>query len=141
MTRKDLGAVLRLEAASHEDPWSREVFQAYLASPRVLAELVERDGRLAAFHLVELEERRLHVLNLTVGEEHRRQGVGRAILARVDEIARERELPVIELEVRESNLGAQLLYRACGYEAVEILRAHYHVEDGYLMRRRVGPGG
>jgi len=45
----------------------------------------------------------------------------------------------IHLEVEESNLPAQLLYRKMGYRAVEILRNYYSAygEDGYKMVRRV----
>lgn len=45
----------------------------------------------------------------------------------------------IYLEVEESNLAAQLLYRKLGYRAVEILRNFYASlhEDGYKMVRKV----
>jgi len=45
----------------------------------------------------------------------------------------------IFLEVEESNLPAQLLYRKMGYRAVEIMRNHYAPfhEDGYKMVRKV----
>ena len=137
MKRADLGGLVRMEAEAFERPWSREVFQAYLASPRVLAEVVEGEGEPRAFYMVELEPARLHVLNITVGAGWRRQGIGKAILERIDEVARQRGRVRIELEVQERNLAAQLLYRGHGYRAVRILRAHYEVEDGYLMRREL----
>ncbi|MBI4602450.1 MAG: GNAT family N-acetyltransferase [Planctomycetes bacterium] len=45
----------------------------------------------------------------------------------------------ISLEVEESNLPAQLLYRKMGYRATEILHNHYPElrEDGYRMVRKV----
>ena len=49
---------------------------------------------------------------------------------------------VIHLEVGESNLAAQLLYRKAGYKATRILRNHYPTldEDAYEMVRRIHPG-
>jgi ribosomal protein S18 acetylase RimI-like enzyme len=43
----------------------------------------------------------------------------------------------IDLEVQESNLPAQLLYRKAGYRATRILRNYYPTthEDGYRMVR------
>ena len=48
----------------------------------------------------------------------------------------------IHLEVGESNLAAQLLYRKAGYRATRILRNHYPGldEDAYEMVRKIHPG-
>ena len=45
----------------------------------------------------------------------------------------------ISLEVEESNLPAQLLYRKMGYRATKVLRNFYRAlgEDGYKMVRKV----
>ncbi len=42
----------------------------------------------------------------------------------------------ITLEVRETNLDAQLFFRRQGFKAQEVLRDHYQdtCEDAYLMR-------
>jgi ribosomal protein S18 acetylase RimI-like enzyme len=48
----------------------------------------------------------------------------------------------IHLEVGESNLAAQLLYRKAGYRATRILRNHYPglEEDAYEMVRKIHAG-
>jgi ribosomal-protein-alanine N-acetyltransferase len=42
------------------------------------------------------------------------------------------------LEVRETNLAAQLFFRSAGFRAVSVLRAFYEdsPEDAYLMQYR-----
>jgi ribosomal protein S18 acetylase RimI-like enzyme len=49
---------------------------------------------------------------------------------------------LIHLEVGESNLAAQLLYKKAGYRATRILRNHYPTleEDAYEMVRMIYPG-
>jgi len=44
------------------------------------------------------------------------------------------------LEVRETNLPAQLFFRSQGFRATEVLREHYEDtrEDAYLMQYRYG---
>ena len=44
----------------------------------------------------------------------------------------------ITLEVRETNLPAQLFFRQCGFRAVSVLREFYEdtPEDAYLMLYR-----
>ena len=47
----------------------------------------------------------------------------------------------ILLEVRETNLAAQLFFRAVGFRATSVLRDFYDVttEDAYLMQFRYQP--
>jgi ribosomal protein S18 acetylase RimI-like enzyme len=60
-------------------------------------------------------------------------------LLAVENIAWAWGLARVELEVHESNLAAQLLYRRSGYRAVEILRGYYGSEDAYRMTKAVPP--
>jgi ribosomal-protein-alanine N-acetyltransferase len=43
------------------------------------------------------------------------------------------------LEVRESNIDAQLFFRSLGFRAISVLRGFYDdsAEDAYLMQYRV----
>ena len=45
----------------------------------------------------------------------------------------------IVLEVRETNLAAQLFYQSQGFRAVRVLRNHYadSAEDAYVMQYRL----
>mgnify|MGYP000694573899 CR=1 FL=1 len=47
----------------------------------------------------------------------------------------------VTLEVRETNLPAQLFFRNVGFRAVSVLRCYYHdtPEDAYLMQYRYRP--
>jgi ribosomal protein S18 acetylase RimI-like enzyme len=58
-----------------------------------------------------------------VGARERRKGIATLALQKIENIAWAYGLPHIELEVRETNLAAQLLYRQSGYRAVDIVRS------------------
>ena len=45
---------------------------------------------------------------------------------------------VVRLEVRETNLAPQLLYRKAGYRAVGIESSYYGGEDDYRMAKYFG---
>ena len=89
----------------------------------------------AAFGLLQFDEG--HVLDLAVAPQHRRGGVGGALLAALDAALRGRGAVALTLEVREGNLGAQALYRRLGFTA-EGGRPGYYPdgEDALLMWRR-----
>jgi ribosomal-protein-alanine N-acetyltransferase len=100
--------------------------------------VAERDDRIVGFMIYELHKTRLHVLNFAVANDCRRIGVGRTmvekLLAKLSHDRRNR----IMLEVRETNLEAQLFFKQLGFRAVSVLRDFYEdtVEDAYLMQYR-----
>ena len=57
----------------------------------------------------------LNLHDLAVAPAHRRHGVGRQLLAAVEEAARALGCCKVTLEVRDDNAAAQRLYRALGY--------------------------
>jgi len=134
---EDLPEVLRIEAASFPNAWSRSDFERMLADERASAHVLERDGACVGFFVVLRGAGHLRIGNLAVAPEARRGGLATDALRAIENIARAHGLPLVSLEVRETNLGAQLLYRKCGYRAVEVLRGHYGDQDGYRMTKDV----
>lgn len=67
------------------------------------------------------------------------RGVGRALLARGEELAQEAGVCRIFLDVRASNEPAKALYATHGYAQTGIRRDYYRVprEDAVLMEREV----
>jgi len=77
----------------------------------------------------------LELTHVHVAPEWRRRGVGRALLAKLDEKLSRSE-DCIHVTVPDAHLPVQLFLRAAGYKAVRVLRGHYGSEDDYLMERR-----
>jgi len=134
---EDKDAVLRIEAASFPDAWTPRILDAVLAQANVSVHVLERARTCVAFFVVAREQGRLHLMNLGVAPEARRLGLGARALQAAEKIAWAHGLPQVVLEVRETNLAAQLLYRSSGYRAVGIVRACYGKEDGYLMTKSI----
>jgi [ribosomal protein S18]-alanine N-acetyltransferase len=139
MRPEDRAEVLRIERASFPDPWTAEQLERCLASPHVTGHVLERAGACVGFFLVAHERHRLHLVSLAVAPSARRTGVATRALRSLEALARTHGRTRIELEVQETNLAAQLLYRANGYRAVEIVRAYYGDQDAYRMTKAVRP--
>jgi len=76
-----------------------------------------------------------HIVNITVREAYRRQGLGELLLIPVIDLARELKTSIVTLEVRASNTGAQNLYVKYGFTQVGVRRGYYtdNREDGLVM--------
>ncbi len=81
--------------------------------------------------------RSLHIVSLAVLPEHRRKGLGYALMAYSMKSGKEKyKCSETYLEVRVSNTPAITLYQKLGYKIIKTL-AHYYLdgEDAYLMAR------
>lgn len=139
LIRRDMSDVLRIEQDSFEFAWSEEDFLGCLRQRNCIGMVAECDQQIVGFMIYELHKSRLSVLNFAVAPECRRLGVGTQMVQKlVDKLSQQRRNEIL-LEVRETNLGAQLFFRQHGFRAVNILRGHYDdtTEDAYVMRYRL----
>ncbi len=138
MIRRDMPEVLEIETESFEFPWSDEDFIRCLRQRNCIGMVAEADGRVLGFMIYELHNTRIHLLNFAVSSACRRQGVGgRMVEKLVGKLSHQRRTR-IALEVRETNLAAQLFFRQTGFRAVSVLRSFYEdsPEDAYVMQFR-----
>jgi len=141
MIRRDMADVLAIEAECFEFPWLEEDFVRCLRQRNCIGMVAERDDRVVGFMIYELGRSRIRVLNFAVGAGERRRGVGTQMVAKlIGKLSMQRRSR-ITLEVRETNLPAQLFFRATGFRAVSVLREYYEdtPEDAYLMQYRYHP--
>jgi ribosomal-protein-alanine N-acetyltransferase len=138
MIRRDMPEVLQIEAESFEFPWSEDDFVRCLRQRNCIGMVVEQDDRVVGFMIYELHKTRLHILNFAVAPDCRRRGLGQQMVTKlVGKLSLQRRVRVT-LEVRETNLDAQIFFRAQGFRAVSVLRSYYEdtPEDAYVMQYR-----
>lgn len=135
MIRRDMPEVLAIESSSFEFPWSEDDFIRCLRQRNCIGMVAERDERVVGFMIYELHRNRLHILNFAVHPDFRRLGVGHQMASKlIGKLSPQRRNRVL-LEVRETNLAAQLFFRDLGFRAISVLRDFYDdtTEDAYLM--------
>jgi ribosomal-protein-alanine N-acetyltransferase len=99
----------------------------------MVAELADS---VVAFMIYELHRSRLHMLNFAVMRSHRRLGVGTQMMEKLVAKLTPDRRGRVALEVRETNLPAQLFFRSLGFRATSVLKDFYRdsTEDAYLMQ-------
>jgi ribosomal-protein-alanine N-acetyltransferase len=136
MIRRDMAEVLEIERAAFEFPWFEEEFIRCLRQRNCIGMVAEHAERVVGFMIYELHKTRLHILNFAVASDVRRRGIGRQMLEKlVGKLSSQRRTR-ITLEVRETNLAAQVFFRAGGFKATNVLHDFYDdsPEDAYLMQ-------
>ena len=141
MREGDLPRVAEIERGAYEFPWSPGVFRDCL---RVGYNcwVLEVDGEVQSYGIMSVAAGESHVLNLCVSTGWQGCGLGRRMLDRLLEVARDHHADTMLLEVRPSNPRAQALYRSMGFNEVGVRRAYYPArqgrEDALLLARDLG---
>lgn len=128
MRESDIDAVAALEVSAHRAPWTPGNFRDALAAGYA-AKVIEHAGGIVAYGVLMLGAGEAQLLNLTVVDALRRQGLGRALLRRFMDDARAAHAVQCFLEVRASNAAAIALYLSEGFAPVARRAAYYPAGD------------
>lgn len=135
----DLPGVLAIENDVYPHPWTRGNFLDSLYSGYEAWTLREPAGMLAGYFLVMLAVDEAHLLNISVRRDLHGKGIGRMQLDKIIEVAKEKGMTSILLEVRPSNLRALAVYKQYGFEQIGVRKGYYPAgdnsrEDAIMMR-------
>jgi len=138
MIRSDMDRVICLENNSFDFPWTEDEFIACLRCRNSIGVVAELSGLIVGYMIYELHKTRLHILNFCVDPDYRRQGVGTAMVTKLASKLSLQRRTRIALEVSETNLTAQLFFRANGFRAERILFGRYDSspDQSYYMVKR-----
>lgn len=139
----EIDVILNVEQASFTHPWTHEMYLAELNNEGVSFFYLARDechhvvGYCSFWRILD----ELHINNLAVLPERRREGVASALLTRVLQEGVRLGAKRCILEVRQSNDAARHLYEGFGFSRVGV-RSNYYgnpVEDALVLRREERP--
>lgn len=135
MDRRDMLEVLAIEKECFEFAWTAEEFMRCLRRRNCVGMVAEYQKRVVGFMIYENHKTRIHLHNVATLNEFRRCGVGSQMIAKLVGKLNNPRRNRISLEVRETNLPAQLFLRTLGFKATEILKDFYDEtnEDAYQM--------
>jgi ribosomal-protein-alanine N-acetyltransferase len=138
MIRRDMPEVLQTETQSFEFAWTEEDFLRCLRQRNCIGMVAEQGEKVVGFMIYELHKAKLHILNFAVHPVCRRCGVGSQMVAKLISKLSSHRRTRITLEVRETNLAAQLFFSKQSFRATRVLRNYYEDsgEDAYLMEYR-----
>lgn len=136
MTLEDIPAVIDLDHKSFSLPWPERSFRFEVTdNPASRCWVAELDGKVIGMIVVWLLVDEAHVATIATDPDFRRQGVAKSLLAHALRHLIDEGAQSSFLEVRESNIAAQEMYRKFGYEEAGRRRRYYrdNDEDAILM--------
>ena len=129
----DILAILKIENASFERPYSRSIFEKLLHHYPYCFLVVEFDNVIIGYTIGILESGNVgHLISIAVCPSRRREGVGETLTLEAIRILSELGAHKLRLECRESNLPAQKMYEKMGFEFIGTIFQYYGNEDARI---------
>ncbi len=135
MEYKDLQQVYDLEKQIFADAWPPESFINEIENRhRSYPFLMTQENKIVGYGVVLHLPGELHINNIAVVPEYRRQGYGKKMMQHI--LNKFSDTSEMYLEVRRSNTAAIRLYEKFNFERVYLRKAYYgDGEDALVMRR------
>ena len=136
MEERDLDAIMEVERQCFTLPWSREAFYNELHQNRFAHYLIlEEDNKVIGYCGAWLVVDEAHITNIAVLPAYQGRGLGKVLLSSMIKECMLQAIKRMTLEVRESNLVAQSLYKKSGFVEGAIRKNYYsdNQEDAIVM--------
>ena len=136
-----LPQVAELEKQCFSQPWTQAMLREELDNE--FCEMLvaqDEDECVAGYCGVQMITTEAYITNVAVSPDMRRRGIARALVKRMIDMASERGMDFITLEVRTSNSNARALYESLGFSC-QGLRKRYYTnpsEDALIMTLNLG---
>ena len=140
MTLDDVDAVMHLENAVYQFPWTDRIFKDCI---RVGYDcwLALLENKVVAHAVISVAAGESHILNLSVTGDHQGKGIGKQFIQFLLNIAHNKRAQIMMLEVRPSNVRAIKCYNSAGFNEIGSRKDYYPApngkEDALLFARQI----
>lgn len=139
MRKDDIAQIREIEALSFRFPWNDEDFKDYARAKSTMSLVAEVDSEVVGVVLCETFKTAIHILNLAVHPDWRRNGIASALVYQVLSKLRHGRRDRVFAALWERNTPAQKFFRKVGFTATAILHdvyepgTPYAEDDAYLF--------
>lgn len=141
MTSEHVSAVYDIEQSSFTHPWQLNNFFEEISNQNSFCFVALEDDTVAGYVVVSIVLDECNLLDIAVDKSYRRKGVAKALFKKICDIAKEKDLSFVTLEVRSSNESAMLFYQSEGFDKVAVRKNYYSKpnEDAVIMTKFFKP--
>ncbi len=129
MHLSDLNAVHDIEQSNYPVPWSKGVLKSCIKADYHCVVVKQLDTIIGYAFLMTAHDES-HLLNMCIDNRQQGNGYGRRLLRYLQNICIYNQSRSFLLEVRESNVVAQRLYRSFGFEQIGVRENYYRCVQG-----------
>lgn len=113
--------------------WKPSILESELKSENSKYIVAKENGIIVGFAGLWFSPVDAEITNIVTRKTERKRGIGKALLDRLIEMAKEANRDNISLEVNENNIPAGHLYEKAGFEIAGIRKKYYNGKDNAII--------
>ncbi|MGJ8693525.1 MAG: ribosomal protein S18-alanine N-acetyltransferase [Thalassotalea sp.] len=131
VTEHDVEHLLPIENACQSHPWNEKLFKSCISGHYFAEYLRANDAGIIGFYVAQCVAGEATLMDICVHPDQQGNGFGSSLLARFFEQAKVRNAEQLFLEVRASNIAAQMLYINNGFSEISRRTGYYPSAKGF----------
>ena len=133
---EDIDVMIKIEKKAFVSHWSRQTFVDELSSDNGHYIRAVEGGKTVGYSGFRYVLDEAHITTLAVDKKFRKKNIGTMLIARLIDDAKNKGIKKLYLEVRQSNIPAQKIYKKLGFKVLDRRREYYQhpVEDALVMQ-------
>ena len=136
MTIKDFEEIKEILQTDFDEFWTANVLKSELESDLSKYIVAKIDEKIVGFAGVIILPDDVEITNIVTKKQERKKGIGKELLDKLIEIAKQTGKDNISLEVNEKNIVAISLYKKAGFKEVGIRKKYYNgIDDAIIMTK------
>lgn len=137
MTFEDFEKIKEKLQTDFDEFWTPSILKSELESDLSKYVVAKNDEKIVGFAGVIILPDDVEITNIVTKKQERKKGIGKLLLDKLIEIAKQTEKDNISLEVNEKNIVAINLYKNAGFQEVGIRKKYYNGIDNAIIMTKV----
>lgn len=133
MTLADFEKIEKSLTLDFDDFWSPNLLKSELMSENRIYLVAKQNEEIVGFAGGMLNFPEMEIMNIVTKKTHRRKGIGKLLLEKLIEMAKEKSIQQIFLEVNEKNENARKLYEKLGFEEMSRRKNYYGENENAII--------
>lgn len=125
LTFGDIPKVAEIDQNALPENWSEKNYKESLENPNYNILVAKFDNKIVGFISMYHASNEGYICNIAVEKNHRKHGIGTALISETIEYSKSKNLKFLTLEVRESNAGAIKFYEKLEFAKIGIRKNFY----------------
>jgi len=133
MTLEDFENIKDILISEFDDFWTPQILKNEIIGENKKYIVAKNDDAIVGFAGLFLSVDNVEIMNIVTKKTERGKGVGRMMLIKLIEFAKNNNYETILLEVNENNIPARKLYESTGFEQIGFRKEYYNSTDNAII--------
>lgn len=137
MTLIDFENIKEILQSDFDEFWTEGILKSELENENSKYIVAKENNEIVGFAGIIITPIDVEITNIVTRKNKRKKGIGKSLLEKIIEMAKQTEHETISLEVNEKNSIAIHLYERCGFDKIGIRKKYYNGKDNAIIMTKV----